>query len=217
MPDLGWNTTLWDQTYDWSLEGEEWSSWWGGSEAQWFGSIYPRIHRQLPASRILEIAPGHGRWTSYLLHYCESYVGIDLSGQAVDACKKRFASHPSAEFHRNDGLSLDAANDGEFDFIFSFDSLVHAEIEVLELYVPQLLRKLSSRGVAFIHHSNFLQMEAGTENPHSRASSVSADRFLDLVHGHEGKVLVQEVINWGGDDAVDCLTTFARDFGLSRL
>ncbi|MBK1724122.1 class I SAM-dependent methyltransferase [Thiocystis violacea] len=210
MPDISWNLALWDQNYDWTLEGEEWSSWWGGSEAQWFGSIYPRIHRHLPATKVLEIAPGHGRWTRYLLQYCESYVGIDLSGQAIDACKRRFARAPQASFFQNDGISLGDAPDGAFDFIFTFDSLVHAEMDVLRQYMPQLLSKLSDRGVAFIHHSNFNEMPPETDNPHSRASSVSADTFKELVEACGGQVLAQETLNWGGPNLIDCFTTFGK-------
>jgi hypothetical protein len=54
VPDLNWNKTVWGSTYGWQAGGEEWSETWGSSEAQWFGSIFPRLHRFLPARRILE-------------------------------------------------------------------------------------------------------------------------------------------------------------------
>ncbi|MGH8591225.1 MAG: hypothetical protein ACREXX_18480 [Gammaproteobacteria bacterium] len=60
MPDLQWNIASWNGSYDWSTGGEEWSEAWGGSEAQWFGSLYPRPRRRLPTGSILEIAPGWG-------------------------------------------------------------------------------------------------------------------------------------------------------------
>lgn len=210
MPDLEWNKTQWDGSYDWCSEGEEWSNSWGGSEAQWFGSIYPRIHRFLPAERILEIAPGFGRWTNFLLPICKSYLGIDLSSQAIAACKENFGHIGHAEFVLNDGLSLDAAEDDQFDFVFSFDSLVHAELDVLEQYIPQLMRKLSGSGVAFIHHSNFRTMDSRLDNPHGRATSVSATEYSRVVNSSGGKVLTQEVINWGGPHLIDCLTTFGK-------
>jgi hypothetical protein len=40
------------------------------------------------------------------------------------------------------------------DFVFSFDSLVHAEADVLSDYAHELARILTRDGVAFIHHSN---------------------------------------------------------------
>ena len=80
MPRLDWNIHQWDGEYNWELKGEEWSSSWGSSEAQWFGSLYPRLHKYFPAARILEIAPGFGRWTRFLLDYCDDYTGIDSFG-----------------------------------------------------------------------------------------------------------------------------------------
>ena len=40
------------------------------------------------------------------------------------------------------------------DFIFSFDSLVHADEETVHTYISQLPGLLTPDGAAFIHHSN---------------------------------------------------------------
>ncbi len=210
MPDLNWNKTAWDSIYSWHDSGEEWSTAWGGSEAQWFGAIFPRLHRFLPAQRILEIAPGFGRWTKYLIPACDEFVGIDLSAKCVDACRDRFASVKHAQFLANDGYSLAAAKDESFDLIFSFDSLVHAEVDVLTSYVPQVLRKLSAGGVAFLHHSNLLAYGNKIGTPHGRARTVSGGTVAELIKRGDGTILIQEIVNWGGEHLIDCLTLFAR-------
>ena len=219
MPDLNWNTALWGSDYDWAAGGEEWSQAWGGSEAQWFGSLLPRLHRMIPAERILEIAPGYGRWSRFLVPACASYLGIDLSQACVDACEERFSRQSHARFVKNDGLSLDDAEDGMFDFVFSFDSLVHAEMDVLSAYVSQIVRKLSKDGVAFLHHSNLeaFSPPAGS-HAHFRGKSVSGQRVADLVARSGGQVLVQEIITWPAPDSgpIDCLTTFARAGGANE-
>jgi hypothetical protein len=46
-------------------------------------AFYPRIHKYLPAKRILEIAPGFGRWTRFLIPSCEELKGIDLSSKCA--------------------------------------------------------------------------------------------------------------------------------------
>ena len=48
MPTIEQNLKMWNINYEWAKEGEEWSATWGGSEAQWFGAIFPRIHAFLP-------------------------------------------------------------------------------------------------------------------------------------------------------------------------
>jgi len=210
VPDVNWNKAVWGNSYHWIDAGEEWSTGWGGSEAQWFGAIYPRLHRFLPARRILEIAPGFGRWTRYLLPLCEDYVGIDLSDKCTAACQKRFAGARHAQFITNDGRSLEAAKDQSFDLVFSFDSLVHAEYDVLAFYIPQIIDKLSSAGVAFIHHSNLLTYNRTIGQPHGRGLTVSADAVADLVYRASGTVLVQKIVNWGGEHLIDCLSLFAH-------
>jgi SAM-dependent methyltransferase len=210
MPELDWNLKHWSNGYRWVSGGEEWSDKWGGSEAQWFGSLYPRLHRFLPAQAILEIAPGFGRWTKFLLPACQDYIGIDLSAKCIEACTINFASAGHARFLRNDGLSLDAAPEGHFDLVFTFDSLVHVEMDVLDRYIPQILRKLAPNGAAFVHHSNRKALPLGTKNSHQRAESVSAETFAMRVSENGGKILVQERINWGEANLSDCLTLFAR-------
>jgi SAM-dependent methyltransferase len=181
----------------------------GRSEAQWFGSLYPRLHRLLPAKRVLEIAPGFGRWTKFLIGACENYVGVDLSGECVTACQSTFATAKHTSFIQNDGISLAGAN-GLFDFVFSFDSLVHAEMEVFTHYIPQIIGKLSPTGVAFLHHSNLDAVRNLQASPHFRATSVDAPRVAALIGQHGGRVLIQEVMDWGGTALSDCLTMFAR-------
>ncbi len=205
------NRRNWDTIYDWSQRGEEWSIAWGGSEAQWFGCLFPRIHSYLPAATILEIAPGFGRWTRHLLRYSKVLRGVDLSTVCVEACRKRFAGEP-AEFYANDGESLNMIADRSIDFACSLDSLVHAEAPVLRSYAHQLPRKLAPDGVAFIHHSNLGACGgAAIPNPHARAVSMTADLFLQFCQEADGLVcLTQELVNWGQPELVDCFSVITR-------
>jgi hypothetical protein len=43
---------------------------------------------------------------------------------------------------------------GSIDFAFSFDSLVHADLDVVQDDVEALGRKLAPTGIGFSHHSN---------------------------------------------------------------
>jgi SAM-dependent methyltransferase len=210
MPDLKWNENTWDGSYDWSTRGEEWSrAGWGSSEAQWFGAIHPRIHRFVPAPNILEIAPGFGRWTRFLIPLAKQFFGVDLSSECVEACKESFSKASHAKFVKNDGVSLGLVPEN-LDFVFSFDSLVHVEIDILKKYIQQIIDRLSDNGVAFIHHSNFATMLGGIENRHHRAESVSFMEVASVVAQHGGRVLMQELVNWGSEHLIDCFTTFSK-------
>ena len=172
MPELEHNAIVWETEWDWSQRGDEWSAWWGGTPALWHGALLPRLHRFLPAPTILEIAPGHGRWTQYLKDHCERLVLVDLAERCIDACRGRFAGEDHLEYHVNDGRSLEMVEDGSVDLAFSFDSLVHAEADVLGAYVGQLARKLRPDGIGFVHHSNM-----GALRPLSRVARRVPERL----------------------------------------
>src|SRR3954463_5279292 len=154
MPDVDENLANWSTDWDWSQRGDEWSRWWGGTPALWHAAILPRIHSFVPTGTILEIAPGFGRWTQYLKDLADRLVIVDLTDECIAACRERFADSANIDYHVNDGRSLEMVEDGSVDFVFSFDSLVHVEDDVLTAYLNQLAAKLKPDGVGFFHHSN---------------------------------------------------------------
>jgi len=159
----------------------------------------------------MEIAPGFGRWTHYLLEYVQSsYTGVDLSQECVDYCQQRFSSSSNASFLTNEGVSLEKVEDGLSDLVFSFDSLVHANLDVHQNYIPQILRKLNKNGVAFIHHSNWANSGSTKANVHNRSEDVSAAAYAEIVKQAGGSVLLQECLNWGTDEKIDAFTLFCR-------
>lgn len=229
MPTAEWNLKTWNRTYDWSQQGEEWSQPWGGSEAQWFKVIYPRVHAFLPAASILEIAPGFGRWTNFLRAYCSQLTIVDVAAQCIEACRQRFATDSHITYYVNDGASLTMVPDGTIDFLFSFDSLVHVESDVIEKYLAQLAKKMKPNGVGFIHHSNigeyptnrfsqsekipwsiraFLTRLGYCDRHHWRAFSMTAQRFERHCQHVGLQCIGQEIVNWRSRSLIDCLSLF---------
>lgn len=229
--DIKKNFKLWNETYDWSRGGEEWSGYWGSSQTQWREVILPRIQTFLPADSILEIAPGFGRWTEYLKDRAKELTLVDLSNKCIEACRKRFEAFSHLRYFSNDGISLEMVPDGHFDFIFSFDSLVHAEDEVIKLYVRQIARKLKPGGSAFIHHSNLGEYAAQLKiqavlgkvpkllrffkklgifdelHLHARAQSMTAEKMRRYAAESGLQCVRQELINWESKGLVDCMST----------
>jgi SAM-dependent methyltransferase len=154
MPDLDAIRQTWNQPSGWVSGGDEWSGPWGGTESLWWGSLVPRIHAFLPAAVVLELGPGEGRWSQYLRALADELVLVDVAEHCVSRCSELFEGDPGASVHLGDGLSLPMVGDRSVDFAFSFDSLVHAESNVLESYAHELARTLKPDGIAFIHHSN---------------------------------------------------------------
>ena len=232
MPTTEANRQFWDQSYDWASGGAEWSSLWGSTQAQWQGTILPRIQRHLPVHTILEIAPGFGRWTHFLAGFCQRLILVDLSAKCIDACRARFRDAPHIDYFVNDGRSLSFIGDGSVDFVFSFDSLVHVEADVIESYLNELGRILRPGGAGFIHHSNLAELSKRSligeflashhrldaviarlipKRPtHGRGRSMSASLFCDRALRAGVPCVSQEKVNWGGSDVIDCLSTIEK-------
>lgn len=210
MPTIEDNRKAWGEGYDWADGGDEWSTAWGGPAMQWYGSLLPRLQNFLPAPVILEIAPGFGRWTQFLREHCDRLIGVDITEKCVEHCRKRFAAEEGLEFHVNDGSSLHMVTDGSIDLAVSFDSLVHAEEDAIGGYAAELARTLAANGVAVIHHSNHGSYP-DLENPHSRATSMTAPRFSELCSLNGLACVGQELIDWGGSPGlIDCISIAAK-------
>jgi len=214
--------------YDWKEAGEEWSEPWGSSGAQWAGTIFPRIREYLPAGTILEIAAGFGRWTHYLKDYCNKLWAVDKSNNCIEACQQRFASVSHVRCVVNDGRSLSMIPDSSVDFVFSFDSFVHPNWDVIEGYLRQLGTKLKIGGKGFIHHSNFGEYISSLRErlpealakplikarildwAHHRNPSMTAELFRALCEQNGLHCISQELVNWRGRRLIDCLSLFVR-------
>ena len=159
--------------------------------------------------------------------------------RCIDHCKQRFVGQGHVQFHVNDGVCLAFVPDNSIDFVFSFDSLVHVEIEVIGGILP-VGSKIRPDGVGFIHHSNLAAyprrlaiMNSYNQLPatfrrrvltHSimetilsvniaawRATSVSAEIFRRCCESAGLKCISQELINWHrGRCLIDCMSVFSR-------
>jgi SAM-dependent methyltransferase len=231
MPTVDQNLYAWDLDYNFPQHGEGWSKPWGGSETQWFDTVLPRIRPFLPADTVLEIAPGHGRWTRFLKDSCSHLIVVDLSANCIEACKRSFSHCSHISYHVNDGRSLEMIADGSIDFAFSFDSLVHAEADVVGSYLESLARKLKPNGVGFIHHSHIgsysrtfnltnrlpdklrrrLEDIGLLPGDQWRAHSMTAQLFEQLCRRAGLACIGQELVNWNSRIAIDAFSLFTPE------
>jgi ubiquinone/menaquinone biosynthesis C-methylase UbiE len=157
MPSVEWNRQVWGHKHDWSREGDEWSGmarYCGQPYEDWKRALVETFIAPVPAgSRVLEIAPGHGRWTEYLLRDAARLVLVDINQSCLDSCRYRFAGDDRISYHLTDGCSLAFLPDASVDFAWSFDAFVHMDPEVVQGYLRELGRVLAPGGRAVIHHA----------------------------------------------------------------
>jgi SAM-dependent methyltransferase len=214
MPSISQNRKKWGSKKYWEKNdnGDKWSQNWGSVNLQWYHTLLPRIYNFIPTDNILEIAPGYGRWTNFLKDMCNHIAIVDLSEICIDFCKSRFSDIEKVKYFVNDGCLLNMVEDNTVDFVFSFDSLVHANSDVLSSYVSEISKKLNANGVAFIHHSN-LGNYKDREGPNNwRDASMTAEKMREYIDTFGMFCFSQEMINWNsGEDLIDCLSIFGKE------
>jgi Methyltransferase domain len=157
---------------------------------------------------------------------------VDLSESCINRCRERFADCSHISYFVNDGKSLEMVSDSSVDFIFSFDSLVHAEHMVLKAYAAEFAKKLRPNGAAFLHHSNLgeyirrieiqsqlsrvprlyrlLEKLGVCDNLATqwRARSMTAAKMAMLAQEYDLQCVSQELVTWETRFVlVDCLST----------
>ena len=155
----------------------EWNKATWGNSAQWqdvykFGYYWPGgmnqpnnivtqvaekyLHPHLDGRRdlkILEIAPGGGRFTTELIRLSREIHLCDMNQACIDICRERFKYYPNVAYYVNDGKTVDVVNGTDFDLIASWDSLVHVASSIIEKYVRSCVTRLKPGGILWFDHS----------------------------------------------------------------
>lgn len=105
-----------------------------------------------PAGVAVEIGPGGGRWTRYLLGFRQVYV-VDYHAELLQELKKHF-DRPNMAFIRNTGTDFPGIADRSVDFLFSFGCFVHLDAHLVEQYLKNMRRILKGSSHAVIQYSD---------------------------------------------------------------
>ena len=163
------NRRIWNE-YDWSKKGENFGEpvkmYKGIDPAKWKknlidGMMLKYIEKH---SNILEIGPGAGRWTEFLIKLAKTIVIADISEKCLDICRKRFRPINNIEYHLIKN-NLEFIENDSIDYIWSYDVFVHINPTDIEKYIEEFARILVGGGKAIIHHSgdysSFEEMKKG--------------------------------------------------------
>lgn len=215
MPDIAWNKSVWDKSYAWPKDGDEWDDC-----ARFTGIPYEKWKDQLrrtfmvpyvrPESTALEIGPGHGRWSVLLAPKVSMLHLADLSPSCLDFCKKRLAEYKHVRYHATDGKGFPAVETSTLDFVWSFDTFVHIEEPEVRSYARELRRAMKSQAMGVIHHP-------GSPTPEQKANgcrSALDGRKFGTILAANGLHVIRQTSEWGDGCNMqltgDILTVFAR-------
>jgi len=142
----GDNKRLWNE-HDWSRLGEEWTK-----DASWKSRVVSEllVPHVREGSTVLEIGPGGGRWTEFLIRRAKRLIVLDVAERALDLCRERFPDS-NLELLLGDGRTI-ALPEASVDAIWSYDVFVHVNPLDARSYFAEFNRILKPGGRAVIHH-----------------------------------------------------------------
>ena len=117
---------------------------------------YIKDHFLLPymtgATTAIEIGPGGGRWTRYMLGVQRLYA-VDFHQELLNELKSNFA-FPNVMFVKNNGDDFPGIPNESVDFIFSFGTFVHLDIEIIERYLQSMRALLKPQANVVIQYAD---------------------------------------------------------------
>lgn len=121
------------------------------------GPLYKVVDRYVrpyvePSSTVVEIGPGGGRWTRYLLR-ANRIICVDINPEFFEALKTTFPT-ASLEFYQPRGCELDGIAEDSVDFVFTFGTFVHIEPKDIAEYLVDIRRVLKPGGVAVVQYAD---------------------------------------------------------------
>lgn len=185
-------------------------------DAQWNGIISPLLQRFPVDYRVcLDLAAGFGRNTSKLLESgAGKVIAVDINPDCIAQLQQKFLGKP-VEIIKTEGVDLLGVLDNSVSLFYTFDAMVHFDVEIVQAYLKEAFRVLQPGGYGFIHHSNYSGNPGGdfTKNPHWR-NFMSADLFKHISIKAGLEVVEQHVFAWGQPD-IDCITIVRKPLGVT--
>lgn len=153
---------------------------WGDPEEMWSLKlvrdqfILPYVD---PDRRALEIGPGGGRWTRYLLGFGEIIV-VDRHRELLDELAKNF-SQPKIIPVLNNGTDFPGVAANSVDFVFSFGVFVHLDAWIINEYLKALGNVVKNDANIVIQYADFRKKEARRQSGFARNNPERMRKMVD--------------------------------------
>jgi ubiquinone/menaquinone biosynthesis C-methylase UbiE len=194
------NLKVWDELHKWEADGDEWR---GQAKAcnvpydDWKASVIKHLIEPYAAGRhVLEIAPGHGRWSEHIIPMCRHATLVDLGANCLDTCRRRFANWHNVDYFLTTGTTLPRYLWSRIDFVFSFDSFVHMSEPVIQAYMHEIARVLDSDGVAVLHHADIPDPTTHNQDSHPGWRSAINRATIAQLAEAAGLTVVDQLRYW---------------------
>lgn len=128
---------------------------------------------------VVEIGPGGGRWTRYMLNAKQIYA-VDYHQELLDELKSNFDS-ARIIFLKNDGDNFPNVPNESVDFVFSFGTLVHLDIDIIDRYLKNIKPLLKPESNVVLQYSDKTKPLAAMNDGFSENNP---DQMRKIVQSH---------------------------------
>ncbi|WP_425408867.1 class I SAM-dependent methyltransferase [Hyphococcus sp.] len=135
----------------------------------------------------VEIGVGGGRWTRYLTGFKKVYA-VDYHEEMFAELKKTVDA-PNIEYVKNNGDDFPGVAPGSVDYLFTFGTFVHIDLDIIERYLENIRKILKPDARAFIQYSDKTK-ERAKQNEHFSINTPGI--MVPLVESKGFKVLEEE-------------------------
>jgi SAM-dependent methyltransferase len=191
MPTVEWNKSWANNLRMFEkgeLKGEHYGDQWGDpSKDPLLTSVVERfvIPFVNESTSALEIGSGGGRWTQFLLS-CKLVYCVELNPEMFKYLKKRFGKSKNLKYIRTNGSDFPTVPIDSIDFVFSFGTLVHLDVEIIESYISNLRKIVRPHCNLCLQFSNKSKPLA-RDNPDF--SENNPDTMTHLLENHDFHVM----------------------------
>jgi cyclopropane fatty-acyl-phospholipid synthase-like methyltransferase len=137
---------------------------------------------------LVEIGPGGGRWTRYMLGAKRIYA-VDYHQELLDELKSNFNASNITSV-KNNGDDFPDIPDGSIDFLFSFGAFVHLDVEIIDSYLRNIKRLLKPTSNVVIQYSDKTK-PLGKRN--DSFSENDPDKMRELIRPHGYSIYEEDI------------------------
>lgn len=177
-------------------------------ERKWTTCVHPFLKgRNIDYEQTIDFACGYGRNAAKLADLATHVTLVDVNQDNIEHCRSKFRDGRKFSIVQNNGYDISELKDEGYTFVYSFDAMVHFDVELIICYLNEFRRVLRPGGHAFVHHSNYAERPGADfrTNPSWR-NYMTAGLFEHLALKAGFAEVEQQVIDWGGTPEIDCLS-----------
>jgi len=124
--------------------------------------VLPYVNAQ---HTVVEIGPGGGRWTQYLLGF-KSIIVVDFYAEMLDQLKINI-NKPHIRYVKNNGTDFPGIEKDSIDYLFSFGTFVHLDVHLIEAYLKNMREIIRPAANVVIQYSDKTKIMAQQEQSFS--------------------------------------------------